>query len=197
MIQAIDGEKVCPLVRVGVVGQYPIKSALDMGAHGVVCPMVSTAEDAQDAVRFVKYPPDGIRGVGPRKASNYGLNTPEYVRTANEWTIVAAQIETTQALENLERILSVKGIDIGFVGPADLSMSLGHFFDRSNPKVTEEMKAVVASCETHHKVPGVLAANPEEAKQALSLGFRFVALGSDFRYLISGAKSFLDSVRTR
>ncbi|MDV3244028.1 MAG: aldolase/citrate lyase family protein [Nitrososphaerales archaeon] len=195
MIQAVDGEKVCPIVRVGATDQFLIKSALDMGAHGVVCPLVSSQKEAKEAARFVKYPPAGVRGVGPRKAADYGLSFAEYIRTANEATLLVAQIETQEAVDNVEGILSVPEVDVAFVGPSDLTMSLGLLDDRSNPRVMDAMKKVVRSCESHRKVPGVLAATPEEAKLAVSLGFRFIGLGSDTRFMIAGARSFIDSAR--
>ena len=195
MIQSVDGEKVCPIVRVGAIDQYMIKSALDMGAHGVVCPLVNSEAEAREAARFVKYPPAGVRGVAPRKAADYGLSSAEYIRTANDQTLLVAQIETRESVENVERILSVKEVDVAFVGPTDLTMSLGLLDDRSNPKVLEAMKKVIASCEAHGKVPGTLAATPEEAKRAVALGFRFIGLGSDTRFMIGGAKTFMDSAR--
>jgi len=195
MIQAVDGEKVCPIVRVGAIDQYTIKSVLDMGAHGVVCPLVNSEEEARTAVRFAKYPPLGVRGVAPRKAADYGISAAEYVRNANDLTILVVQIETKEAVEKVDRILSVKEVDVAFVGPTDLTMSLGLLDDRSNPEVIEAMKAVVASCETHGKVPGTLAATPEEAKRDIAMGFRFIGLGSDTRFLLGGAKTFIDQVR--
>ena len=195
MIQAIDGEKVCPLVRVGAIDQYLVKSALDMGAHGVVCPLVNSPQEARVAASYVKYPPAGIRGVAPRKAADYGLSFADYLRNANAMTILVAQIETKSALENLDEILSVKDVDVAFVGPTDLTVSLGLADDRTNPRVIDAMKMVVSGCESHGKVPGVLAATPDEAKRAVSLGFRFIGLGSDTRFMIGGAKQFLDSVR--
>ena len=195
MIQAVDGAKVCPLVRVGAVDQYLIKSAMDMGAHGVVCPLVNTAATAEDAVRFVKYPPVGIRGCAPRKAADYGITMADYIRTANSRTVVVAQIETAEALENLDAILSVSGVDVAFVGPTDLTMSLGLLDDRSNPKVLDAMKLVVRACELHGRVPGIMAATEEEVKRDMALGFRFVSLATDVRFLIRGAKSFQDSAR--
>lgn len=195
MIQAVDAEKVCPIVRVGSIDQYLVKSALDMGSHGVVCPLVNSVKEAKAAMSFVKYPPLGIRGVGPRKAADYGLTFGDYIRTANEATLLVAQIETQEALANLDAILEVPDVDVAFVGPSDLTMSLGLLDDRSNPKVLNAMKAVVRGCESRHKVPGVLAASPDEAKRAASLGFRFIGLGSDTRFLIGGAKQFIDSVK--
>jgi 2-keto-3-deoxy-L-rhamnonate aldolase RhmA len=172
-----------------------IKSALDMGAHGVLCPLVNSREEAEAAVRFAKYPPRGARGAAPRKAADYGASAAEYVRTANELTLVVAQIETKEAVEKVDRILEVKEVDVAFVGPTDLTMSLGLLDDRSNPRVIEAMKKVVASCESNGKVPGILAATPEEVKRDVAMGFRFIGLGSDARFLMGGAKPFIDSAR--
>jgi len=195
MIQAMDGDKVCPIVRVGAIDQYMVKSALDMGAHGVVCPLVSSGQEAKLAASYVKYPPAGIRSVGPRKAADYGLTLSDYLRKANELTVLVAQIETKQALDNLDDILRVKEVDVAFVGPTDLTVSLGLVDDRNNPRVVEAMRAVIKGCESHGKVPGVLAATPDEARRAVSLGFRFIGLGSDTRFITAGARPFLDAVR--
>lgn len=195
MIQAVDAEKVCPIVRVGAIDQYMIKSALDMGAHGVVCPLVNSPEEAQAAARFAKYPPLGVRGVAPRKAADYGISAAEYVRTANDLTLLVAQIETKEAVEMVDRILSLGEVDVAFVGPTDLTMSLGLLDDRSNPKVMEAMKRVVASCESHGKVAGTLAATPEEARRDITMGFRFIGLGSDTRFLMGGARPFIEQAQ--
>jgi len=195
LIQAVNGERICPIARVGAIDQYMIKSALDMGAHGVVCPLVNTAEEAKAAVRFLKYPPVGVRGVAPRKAAEFGLSFADYIRTANEATLLVAQIETGEAVENVDSILSLNEVDVAFVGPSDLTMSLGLLDDRSNPKVIEAMRKVVASCESHHRVAGVLAATPEEARRDVSLGFRFIGLGSDTRFISDGARSFIQAAR--
>jgi 2-keto-3-deoxy-L-rhamnonate aldolase RhmA len=101
------------------------------------------------------------------------------------------QIETTQALSNLDEILQTKGVDIGFAGPSDLTMSLGLIDDRWNPKVVEAMTKVVKACEKYGKTPGTLAASVEEAKKWIGLGFKFVSLGSDAKQLVMGARSFL------
>lgn len=195
MIQAVDTLAVCPLVRVGFVDQYPVKSALDMGAHGVICPLVNTGQEAQRAVSFAKYPPQGVRGVAPRKAADFGKTFTEYLRTANEGTTVVAQVETRQALRNLDDIIGTRGVDIAFVGPTDLTMSLGLLDDRGNPKVVDAMKKVVKACARLDKTPGVLAATPDEARRAVKLGFRFIGLGSDTRFMMAGAQEFLSSVR--
>jgi len=195
MVQAIDTSSVCPIVRVGAVDQYLIKSAFDMGAHGVVCPMVNTREEAAQVVSYAKYPPAGVRGVAPRKAADYGDTFADYVRTANETTMVVVQIETAEALENLDRILDTPGVDVAFVGPTDLTMSLGLIDDRGNPRVVEAMKRVVAACVSHGKTPGILAATPDEARRDVKLGFRFIGLGSDTRFMMSGAREYIRAAR--
>jgi 2-keto-3-deoxy-L-rhamnonate aldolase RhmA len=181
-----------PLVRVGNVDQYLIKQALDAGAHGVLVPLVNTEAQAKAAVAFAKYPPDGMRGAAAAAASRYGTELPSYLRSANEETLVGAQIETKEALDNLEAIGGVNGVDILFVGPQDLTLSLGLLDDRKNPKVRQAMRAVVETCERLGKVPGTLVVDPEEKRIAVELGFRFISLASDVRFLITGAESYRD-----
>ncbi|MBI3859293.1 MAG: 4-hydroxy-2-oxo-heptane-1,7-dioate aldolase [Thaumarchaeota archaeon] len=195
MIQAIDPRKVCPIVRVGAAEQYHVKSALDMGAHGVVFPLVNSAAGAADAVRLSKYPPEGTRGVAPRKASNYGQSFKEYLEGANQGTLVVLQVETKEAVSRIDEIVSVKGVDVAFVEPTDLTVSLGLGADRDHPSVLAAMKSVVSSCDRAGRVAGVLAATPEEAERAVGMGFRFVGLGSDTRFMIAGAKTFLEAAR--
>ncbi len=180
-----------PLIRVGNVDQYLIKQALDSGAEGILVPLVSTEAQAKAAVAFAKYPPDGIRGAAAAAASRYGLELSSYLRTANAETLVGVQIETKEALDNLEAIARVNGVDLLFVGPQDLTLSLGLFDDRKNPRVREAMRTVVQACERHNKIPGTLVVDPEEKRVAVELGFRFISLASDVRFLLQGAKSYL------
>jgi 2-dehydro-3-deoxyglucarate aldolase len=194
MLSLLDS-KAAPLVRVGEVDQYLIKKALDTGAYGILLPLVNSAEDAEKVISFSKYPPKGTRGTGPVRASGYGNNLPEYVRTANDEILVGVQIETMQALSNAEAIASTNGVDIVFVGPSDLTMSLGLVTDRGNPRVAESMQSVVKVCLKFGKIPGTLAATPEEAKKWQKLGFRFISLGSDSKYLFQGAKNFLEQAK--
>ncbi len=180
-----------PLIRVGNVDQYLIKQALDSGAEGILVPLVSTEAQAKAAVAFAKYPPDGIRGAAAAAASRYGLELSSYLRTANAETLVGVQIETKEALDNLEAIARVNGVDLLFVGPQDLTLSLGLLDDRKNPRVREAMRTVVQACERHNKIPGTLVVDPEEKRVAVELGFRFISLASDVRFLLQGAKSYL------
>jgi 2-keto-3-deoxy-L-rhamnonate aldolase RhmA len=179
-----------PLVRVGNVDQYLVKQALDAGAHGILVPLVSTEAQARSVVAYAKYPPDGVRGAAAAAASRYGTDLPAYLRSANAETMVAVQIETREALDNLEAIASVDGVDLLFVGPTDLTLSLGLLDDRKNSKVREAMRRVVETSERHGKVAGTMAVDVEEKKAAADLGFRFISLASDVRFLLNGAKAF-------
>jgi 4-hydroxy-2-oxoheptanedioate aldolase len=182
-----EGDPV-PLVRVGDVDQYLVKQALDAGARGVLVPLVNTEAQARSAVAYAKYPPDGVRGIASSPASRYGKELGRYLRSANAETLVGVQIETQEALANLEAIAGVEGVDLLFVGPQDLTLNLGLMDDRKNPKVREAMRQVIGACERHGKVPGTLVVDPEEKRAAVDLGFRFVSLASDVRFLINGAK---------
>jgi 2-keto-3-deoxy-L-rhamnonate aldolase RhmA len=175
MVSMLSAGGPTPLVRVGDVDQYLIKQALDSGAHGVLVPLVSTAAQAKSAVAYAKYPPDGVRGAAAAAASRYGIELSSYLRSANGETLVGVQIETRQALDALDEIAAVAGVDILFVGPQDLTLSLGLQDDRRNPKVRDAMRNVVQACEKHGKIPGTLVIDREEKKAAVELGFRFIS----------------------
>ncbi len=192
MVSLLESGGPTPLIRVGNLDQYLVKQALDSGSHGVLVPLVSTEAQAKAAVAFAKYPPEGVRGAAAAAAARYGRELSSYLRTANAETLVGVQIETTTALENLEAIAAVKDIDILFVGPQDLTLSLGLMDDRKNPTVRAAMRSVVEACERHGKVPGTLVIDPEDRTLAVELGFRFISLASDVRFLIDGARAYLN-----
>ncbi len=182
-----------PLVRVGNVDPYLVKQALDSGAAGVLAPLVSTEAQARSLVSYAKYPPEGVRGAAAAAASRYGTELSSYLRSANAETLVGVQIETREAIENLEAIAGVDGVDLLFVGPQDLTLSLGFLDDRKNVKVRDAMRSVVGACERHGKVPGTLVIDPDEKRAAVELGFRFISLAADVRFLLQGARYYLES----
>jgi 4-hydroxy-2-oxoheptanedioate aldolase len=193
MVALLGAEDPVPLVRVGAVDPYLTKQALDAGAQGILVPLVSSAEQARAVVSYAKYPPDGVRGIAAAPASRYGTELGSYLRRANAETLVGVQIETREALEHLEAIATVDGIDLLFVGPQDLTLNLGLMDERKHPRVREAMGQVVAACERHGKIAGTLVVDAEEKRSALELGFRFVSLASDVRLLLNGARAFLNA----
>jgi 2-keto-3-deoxy-L-rhamnonate aldolase RhmA len=194
LVQLVSDSKVTPIVRVGANDIYLIKSALDTGAHGIVVPLINSREEAERAVSFAKYPPKGVRGLGPVRAHRYGLDMKDYIRTANQEVLVVGQIETLPALQNLDEILGVEGLDVAFLGPSDMTMAAGLFDDRTNPKVIDAMKLVINGCKKHGKIPGTLAVNLNEVKNAIDLGFKFIGLSSDMRFVSDGANQYLRAV---
>jgi len=194
LMQATSGSDIVPIVRVAWNDMVLIKLALDIGSFGLVIPWVNTEEEAIRAVRATRYAPAGNRGVGPRRAASYGTKLIEYLREADKEIVVVCQIETEDAIRNIGKILSVEGIDVLFIGPADLSTSLGHRGDWHHPKVEEAISRVLEASKKANVAAGIFAMSIEDAKRYIAEGFRFVALGSDTGFLVSGCRTALESI---
>jgi 2-dehydro-3-deoxyglucarate aldolase len=195
MIQATSGTKIVPLVRVGGNDMILIKRALDIGAYGVVIPLVNNKDDAKKAVAYTRYPPRGVRGVGPRRCSLYGIRANEYLEWADKEILTIVQVETAEAVESIDEILTVDGIDAFFIGPTDLTTSMGVRGQQDHPKFTGAIEKVLEGSRRYGTPGGIMTYNVEQARKALERGFKFISLGTDFRLLIQGARGMLDSVR--
>jgi len=167
------------LARVPVNEEAWIKRVLDTGVAGLVIPQVNTPEQAAQAVRFTRYPPQGARSVGLGRAQNYGPGLGSYIARANAELILLVQIEHIQAVQNLEAILDVAGVDGIIVGPYDLSASLGLIGQVDASAVRAAVESVRAACEQRGVPAGIFAADIPAARQALRDGFSLVALGTD------------------
>ncbi len=194
MLQVARLGSATPVVRVVWNDAVAIKKALDAGAMGIVVPWVNSREQAESAVRAAKYPPLGTRGFGPRWLVLAGEDLPEYNRTANEEVLVIVQIETVEAVRNLESIVTTPGVDAYMIGPADLANSMGFPGDFGNPAV-EEMISDIHARASKLGVPGVYAPAPAEVcVRRLEQGFRAVCAGSDINFLRLGAKAALEQL---
>jgi len=199
MMQAMNGSNCTPIVRAPWNDMVIIKRILDIGAHGVIIPWVNTKEDAEYAVRACKYPPEGLRGCGPRRAA---LFDPDYLKTANDEVLVMVQIETADAVKNVDDILSVKGVDVCWIGHMDLSISMGFGLGRpqwKNPKYLQAFDKVLAAAKKYGKPAGMLA-SPGEGEGgtmpwALERGFTFFAAGSVDGFLQQGASIALEKAK--
>lgn len=191
MLMAFNGTDTVPLIRVAWNDQVLIKQTLDIGPAGVLIPLVNTAEQARQAVAACKYPPQGVRGVSPRRASGYFADFTDYLARANEETIVAIQIEHIQAVDNIDEILDVAGIDIAFVGPADLTASLGLLPQFTHPKVQEAIHKVLSPCLERGVAFGIHTNGPADARLWASRGAQFVAMGMDIIFLREAALDWL------
>ncbi len=195
LLRAMKGTQVTPLVRVAANDPALIKLALDRGAMGVLVPLVSTPEEARRAVLASRYPPEGIRGVAGTRASRYGLDLVDYFANWNEEALVICQVETVQGLDQVDGIAEVEGVDVLFVGPNDLSASVGHFRRFEAPEYEGAVQRVLEAARRHGKAAGYLASDPEEALRRIAQGFRFVGIASDSRFLAAAASAALRRVR--
>jgi 4-hydroxy-2-oxoheptanedioate aldolase len=166
----------------GDVGTALIKQYLDLGLQTILVPMVDTPEQAQAIVRAMRYPPHGIRGMGGARASRWG-RYPGYAKEANEQVCLLVQAETREALANLDAIAAVDGIDGVFIGPADLSASLGHVGNPNHPEVQPAIEDAIARIHRAGKAAGILTPDEAQARKYLELGALFVAVGLDTNLL--------------
>ena len=195
MLQAISTTPTVPIVRVPWLEPGIIMKTLDAGAYGVICPMVNTREDAQKLVAWTHYAPRGTRSFGPVRALLYG--GADYPAQANETIVAFAMIETAQALDNLDAILSVEGLDAVYIGPSDLSLALGckPSFDDVEPLVAQAIDHIVERARAHGVVAGIHNGRPDVARARIAKGFRFVTVASDARILAAGSQDILRAMR--
>jgi 4-hydroxy-2-oxoheptanedioate aldolase len=195
MLQAISTTNVIPLARIPWNDPGRIMKILDAGVYGVICPMINTRAQAEALVAACKYPPLGYRSWGPVRASIYAGT--DYGDHANADLLVIPMIETAQALENLDDILSVPGIDAVYVGPSDLSLALGckPRLDQTDPPVVEAQRQIAAACKRHNIVAGIHNNTPEYALKMMAEGYQFLTLASDSRFLAAKAAEQVAVVR--
>ena len=196
LIRVIGLCGVVPLVRLSANDPVQIKRVMDAGAHGVIVPMVNSAAQAEQAVASVYYPPRGRRGVGLARAQGYGSNFEGYREWLPQEAVVIVQVEHIQAVENLAEILAVEGVDGFFVGPYDLSSSLGIPAQWAHVRMTEAMARIREVGGASGKAPGihVIEPDPEAARQKVAEGYRFIAYSLDIRLLDHTCRQGLEAI---
>ncbi|MGM9490708.1 HpcH/HpaI aldolase family protein [Ideonella sp. YS5] len=195
MLQAISTTPTVPVVRVPWLEPGILMKTLDAGAYAVICPMVNTREDAQKLVAWTNYAPRGTRSFGPVRATLYG--GADYPQHANDTVVRFAMIETRQALDNLDDILSVEGLDAVYIGPSDLSLSLGcrPVFDDLDPDAAQAVDHILGRAKAHGVVAGIHNGTPESALARIAKGFQFVTISSDARLIAAGAQQVISKMR--
>lgn len=194
MVQAA-GQGCSCIVRLPEASEVPIKQALDIGAAGIIAPLVNSASHAEDIVRLAKYAPDGSRGVGIGRAHRYGLGFQEYISRANEDVVVIVQVEHIDAVANIESIAKVRGIDAVFVGPYDLSASLGKMGQVNDPEVQQAIETVTrASLQAGIRL-GIFGLTSKSVRPFIDRGYTLVVAGIDAMMLGSAARQLLADLK--
>jgi 4-hydroxy-2-oxoheptanedioate aldolase len=179
MVRAADSVGIPTFVRIAMNIRQNILRYLDIGTMGVMLPQINTRAEVEAVVEAVKYPPQGRRGLAAVRAADYGLKTSlkEYTIKANKETMVIVQIETTGAVNNIDEFLSVPGVDVFFIGPTDLSASMGYVGEPNHPEVQAMIEKLVSNIRAAGKAAGTIAYTHEALAKAKERGFQFIAHG--------------------
>ncbi len=196
MLQSLSTTEVTPLARVNWNEPGQIMKILDAGCYGIICPMVSNKKEAEKFVKACMYPPKGYRSFGPIRGLLYGGT--DYAKNANDEILKLAMIETKEALDKLDEILDTPNLDGIYIGPADLSLAVGEEpgFDRpENSKAYKEILRILELTKKRNLLAGIHNGSVEYAQNMISKGFDLVTVGSDQRFMSSGAKSVIDKIK--
>jgi len=193
--RAVRQVECVPLVRVKENATLPIRRALDLGAAGVIVPLINSAEEAARAVSAAHYPPEGVRGFAWQRGNDWGANFDAYAKDFKP--LVVVMIESKAAVENIDSIMAVQGVDACFIGPYDMSGSYGIVGQTRHPLIKDACATVAAACKKHGKAAGqhIVTPTADDVKSAIGQGFTFLALGMDSFFLSSGARAALAMVK--
>lgn len=197
LISTIQANNMKALVRVSKNEEVVIKKVLDMGADGIIVPMVNSKEDAKQAVSFAKYPPFGKRGVGLYRASKYGIGFEEYKKWVDEELVIIAQIEHIDAVNNIDEIIQVEGIDGTIIGPYDLSGSMGFPGEFEREDVKDAIAKVLDSCKKYSLPSGfhVVDTEPDKLNMKIAQGCTFLAYGIDYFFMRDAAMNGMKQIK--
>jgi 2-dehydro-3-deoxyglucarate aldolase len=199
LIQTIQANGMNALVRVSSNNETEIKKVLDIGANGIIVPMIKSKEEIEQAVSFTQYPPNGVRGVGLNRVHKYGTGFKEYKESSQSEIVVIAQIEHIDAVNKLEDILSCPGLDGTIVGPYDLSASMGHPGDYNRDDVLEALQKVESTTLASNKSLGfhVIESDHSYTLQKINQGYTFLAFSMDFFFLGDLARNEMNILKRK
>lgn len=189
-LQALEHTPAAAIIRIESAQRQRMHRVLDMGAEGIMCPRINNTEEAMEVAKGLHYPPDGKRGVAKMvRATGFGQNFTDYYKNAKENILGVVQIETVEVLNHLDEIAAIDGVDVLFIGPADLTMELGIFGQFDHPLFKDALKATVNAAAKVGKATGILFFNPDDYKTYHHLGIRMIACGSDATFIADGARN--------
>lgn len=195
-LQAIEHTSAAAIIRVESNARQRAHRVLDLGAHGIMFPRIDTADQARDAVAAMRYPPHGVRGVAfANRACEFGTTFRQYIEASKDSLLCVVQIETEAAVENAEAIAAVDGVDVLFIGPSDLSQSMGILGEFQHPRFVEAVEKTRRAAAKSGKATGILLPKPEDFAFFYSQGFRFLASGNDGVLLNNAARGLVRTLR--
>jgi 2-dehydro-3-deoxyglucarate aldolase len=194
-LRAARNTNTTALVRIQEIEQGLIKRMLDIGAEGILVPQVRNAEEVEQAVRFAKYPPDGVRGIGAERSTRWGMEFKARTHVANRETMVIPLVENVEAERNIDEILQVPGVDAIFFGPADFSASAGYLGEWEGPGIAKRILRLKKVIRDHGIPCGIVATGPKDSQMRKRQGFRMLGIGLDAGLLIRSSKQMIDTLR--
>lgn len=196
LIRAAEVSGMTPIIRVPENSEAVILKSLDIGAYGIQVPQINDASAAELVVKRAKYFPQGMRGVAMARSANYGtVPLFDYLEQENRETLVSVHCENITGLQNLDAIAATPGVDIIFLGPFDMSQSMGIPGQVEHPRIYDAMEQVVAACKKHGKIAGTFCTTPQIARDRAKQGFQFLALGTDASLISTAFKEAIDIAR--
>ena len=195
-LQALAHTTAAPIVRVESADRQRIHRVLDLGAAGVMVPRISNLIEAKEAADGLRYPPEGIRGVAKMvRATGFGQHFNEYVKHQKDHVLGVVQIETKEILDQLDEVAALEGVDVLFIGPADLSMALGIFGQFEHPLFKQALNATIAAADKAGKATGILLFNAEDYPVYRDMGIRMIACGADATFVADGARTMVNRLK--
>ncbi len=196
-LHALQATQSIPVVRVESHDKQRAHRLLDLGVQGIMFPRVNTAEEAAACVAAMRYPPDGVRGVATIvRAAGYGTHFNHYRGESKTNLLTIIQIESAEAVENVEAIAAVEGVDVLFVGPMDLSTSLGIFRQYDHPLFLDALAKTLAAARQHNRTSGILLPSVDTTRHYRDMGFRFLTAGTDVALLKAAATQLVKDLRS-
>ena len=187
-LQALNGSPTFPIVRVEALVRQRVSRALELGAKGILFPQIQNTREAEQALSFMRYPPDGIRGMATMlRVTDFGQSFENYYKGLKDNVLGIIQIETLESLNHLDDIANIDGVDVLFVGPADLTLALGIFKQFDHPDYINALKKVNEAAKKAGKATGTLMSNPDQYEKYYGLGYRMLGCGSDSVFVNQGA----------
>ena len=187
-LQALNGSPTFPIVRVEALVRQRVSRALELGAKGILFPQIQNTREAEQALSFMRYPPDGIRGMATMlRVTDFGQSFENYYKGLKDNVLGIIQIETLESLNHLDDIANIDGVDVLFVGPADLTLALGIFKQFDHPDYIDALKKVNEAAKKAGKATGTLMSNPDQYEKYYGLGYRMLGCGSDSVFVNQGA----------